>query len=123
LGRGKFALDVEVADTSGRSAEFVEELAGLLCGPGVLRQIGEKCEEFELSFDAAGGGAEVVDRFGLGIGECKSDGGFEGGDQVAQGEDGMSACGWHVDWMLGLKIWRLAPYFVSFGLCPATRIP
>lgn len=87
------ALNVEIADPACGFAELSEELEGLVAGPGVRRLVGELGEEFELGFDAAGGGAQVVDGFLAGPGEALKHGSFERGGEVAEGLEGVRGLG------------------------------
>jgi len=69
-------LDIEIADAAGGSAklaELAEDFGGFAF---VAWKIFELGEEIEVSFDATGFGAELVDGGGRGVCEADGDGGF-----------------------------------------------
>ena len=106
LGGDEIDLDVDVADVAGGASEFFEQAAGFAGGLVVGWQRGEEFEQHELGFDAAGAGAKAMDGFGSGVGEAEGNGGFERGDVLAQGADGVrDSGGRHGCWMLGRAGW------------------
>ena len=89
-------LDVEVADNTGGLADFFEVALDFFCRFAGRGKAGQEREEGEGGFDAAGGGAELVDGFRLGLGETEGHGGFEGGGLVSKGADGVrDGCSGH----------------------------
>jgi hypothetical protein len=95
------ALDVEIADAAGGATELPEQaqsFAGFLL---VRREVWDHREEFEVGFDAPGGGAQTVDGGLLRIGEADQDRGFEGFSGLVEGFEGMRrlCCSRHGIWM------------------------
>jgi len=78
----EIALDVEIADGSGGAANLAEQLVCHLRRLGVVRKIGQQSEQFELSFDAAGGSAKLMHGARTGLGNRKGHRCFKQSDQL-----------------------------------------
>ena len=105
----EIAGDIEVADVTGGAAELTEEACHFPARMGVagvsglgFGQAGQEREQRELGLDAAGEGAEEMDGALLRVGEHQGDSGFERGDLLAEGFEGMNGLrgGRHGGWMI-----------------------
>lgn len=88
----EMAGDVEVANPAGGTTKLAKTPGGLL-EVADWAVFGEQVEESELRLDAAGGGAEEMDRSDFGVGEGKGDGSLKRGDVLAEDVEGLGGLG------------------------------